>query len=243
MTIKLSIASLVFVLTVTSCAPAYVANTKNTPLFTEAKQFSANISYFSGIDLQAAYSFSEHLAAMANGNIFITKTEIYGEPQRKPHHIFGEVGIGYFPKTEDVRVEIFGGYGRGKGVANKSIPEIDEGDFNGWGTYNRIFIQPSIATNEKDFNLIFTPRVSLVEFTKFAVESRYAPNREYRPGRGYRAFFEPSLTGRFDLNSKLRGYAQIGMNVPFQPTYYWSNILQFAVGIQLHLGPSHKDVN
>ncbi|MEJ0030100.1 MAG: hypothetical protein WDO15_06885 [Bacteroidota bacterium] len=49
----------------TSCAPAYISNTRNTPMFGEANEFAGSVAISSGLDVQTAYSVSDHVAIMA----------------------------------------------------------------------------------------------------------------------------------------------------------------------------------
>ncbi len=65
--------------------------------------------------------------------------------------------------------------------------------------YGRIFIQPSIATNNKKFNIIFTARVSMVGFSKYSTEDPRATPQVYKPTNGYQVILEPSITARVHL--------------------------------------------
>ena len=246
MSIKKIIASFVLAgLAATSCVPTYVANTRNVPMFDEAKEFTANVSYFSGIDAQVAYSFSDHIAAMANGNVIIKKT---GFPlayiPRSPNHLFGEGGIGYFTKRNDLHLEIFGGYGVGQGYGNdpRVLFFVEDPWIAVKGRYNRIFAQPSISFGRDNSTFIVTSRFSAVSFSSFVTDVD-SLNASIRPQpKGYRVFFEPALTWRFDLANHFKGYVQLGLNVPLRSVTYYSNVFQLAAGIQFR-GHSRKDGN
>ena len=99
-----------------SCAPAYISNTRNTPMFAEANEFAGTIALSSGIDAQLAYSVSDHVAVMANVNTVQQKLTPEGKPSFNRNHIFAEGGVGYFTRTKKSRFELFTGYGDRKSV-------------------------------------------------------------------------------------------------------------------------------
>lgn len=55
-------------LAVSSCAPVYVPNARNAPLFRGAGEFQGSVNFSQGIDAQAAVSVTDHLGLMANYN-------------------------------------------------------------------------------------------------------------------------------------------------------------------------------
>ena len=225
---------------VTSCAPAYISNTRNTPMFGEAGEFAGSVALSSGVDVQAAYSVSDHVAIMANVNTVqkTLKTDDTPSTSFKRNHIFGEGAIGYFSRTKAARFELFAGYGIGSGTSYESyyffhtqsnavITKVN---------YNRIFIQPSIATNNRKFNLIFTARVSMVGFSKYSTEDPRATPQEYKPTNGYQVMLEPSITGRVHLAGNLRGFFQLGLNKSLQDVDFNYVPVQASIGIQIHTG-------
>src|ERR1051325_9395510 len=94
-------------LALTSCAPAYISNTRNTPMFGEGNEFAGSVAISSGVDVQTAYSVSNHVALMANFNTVQKKysTDMQGSFNR--NHIFGEGALGYFSRTKTSRFELF----------------------------------------------------------------------------------------------------------------------------------------
>lgn len=234
---------------VSSCAPAYIANTRNVPMFSESNEFSANVSYFSGIDAQVAYSFSDHIAAMANGNMVVRNggfAEAYVPP--RPNHLFGEAGIGYFTRKEELRLEVFGGYGVGTGYSR------EPNELFGFGgseivvkrEYERIFLQPSLGIQFEETELVITSRFSAVNFTSYAATVDTQVGFTTPPTAGYNIFFEPALTWRFHMAKgfqPLLGYIQICVNAPLTNVNYRCNYFQVATGIQLHSRLSRKHVD
>lgn len=237
--------SLVLVsLAVASCSPAYVANTRNVPLFDKAGETTANISYLSGIDVQLAHSFSDHIAVMANGNVLINNIDFpkqYSPPW--PHRQFGEGGIGYFKGGDGLRYEVFGGYGFGQNygtVPRAFFFKVEDRPVVVLAKYQRIFIQPSVGIDFENSSMIFTTRISAVDFRSYRA---YIDSLNYQvppATAGFNLFFEPAVTWRFHLDRSINAYFQIGINTPLNNVNYRSNVFQLAAGLQLR---SRSDKN
>ncbi|MEI9919473.1 MAG: hypothetical protein WDO14_11795 [Bacteroidota bacterium] len=245
MFIKRYISFIIIAIAVAGCSPAYVPNSRNVPLFEKGAELAVNASYgFSGTEVQVAYSITDHIAAMANVSAKWKTLDQPVDDSIKRRHFFGEAGLGYYLAKEDYRFELFGGYGKGKSLSNAGRV-LDEQERLASGRYDRIFIQPSISTNFEKFNLIFTSRVSFVNFTSFTPYPDQSYSFLFKPVKGYHTFFEPSITGRFPMGNILRGYFQGGVNVALRDYYYYYNYsgLHFAVGLQLRLGSFYKDGN
>lgn len=224
----------------TSCSPLYVPNTRNVPLFREQGEFQGSVYITTGIDAQLAYAVSDHVAVMTNGSFF---KENRTEQDYKRSHQFAEVGLGYYQVARNFRTELFVGYGAGKETSFSQYyfftPYFSQKDLVATGTFNRIFIQPSIGTNGRNFNLSFTPRFSFVDFTKFTSTDNNPANKEItvKPNEKYHLFLEPALTGKFHIAGNLQGVFQLGLNVGLPNDSYFDYIpAQFAIGIQLNTG-------
>lgn len=177
---------------VCSCySPRYVysPSTQNIPLlhnkndleFAASYSGSANINssksdYNRGIDLNAAWAISDHLAAMLNESIRWEKnnandTYFYGDTSQLSYkRNFAEIGLGYFTSPQSnkkMQLQIFGGAAFG----TSNIAD----DYNSNGTsYNKyhiskatkIFIQPAIIyTPVKNFSGALSSRFTEVIFT------------------------------------------------------------------------------
>jgi hypothetical protein len=220
-----------------SCAPAYISNSRNVPMFAEGGEFAASVAVSSGVDVQTAYSLTDHIAIMANANAVIKKLTPPGKESFNRDHLFGEAGLGYFTRTKTMRVELYGGYGMGQGNSYESFFFFGKSELVAKGKYSRIFIQPSIATNKKKFNLAFTVRLSMVDFSEFSTTDPAAVTPLYIPTDGMHGFLEPSLTARVHLAGNLRGFFQLGLNQPLNNDVYFNYVpLQAAIGIQIHTG-------
>ncbi len=221
-----------------SCAPAYIANTRNVPMFAEANEFAGTVAVSSGIDAQLAYSLTDHFAVMANFNTVQQKLKPENKPSFNRNHIFGEGGIGYFSRTKKSRFELFAGYGMGSGTSYESYYFFNTNSENvvTKANYSRIFIQPSLGTNKKKFNIMFSARVSMVGFQKFTTDDPAATPKEYKM-TGYKAVIEPALTLRAHLAGNVRGFFQLGVNKPLNSDVVFNYVpVQASLGIQIHTG-------
>jgi hypothetical protein len=220
-----------------SCAPAYISNVRNTPMFGEANEFAGTVALSSGIDAQAAYSVSDHVAVMANFNTVQQKLKPDNKPSFNRNHIFAEGGVGYFTRTKKSRFELYAGYGAGGGTSYESYYffHTQSNETVTKAKYSRIFIQPSIGTNKKKFNMIFTARVSMVGFREFSTDDPAATPSIYKP-TGYNVMIEPSITARAHLAGNIRGFVQLGANAAAGDVDFNYVKVQGAIGIQIHTG-------
>lgn len=214
-----------------SCSPLYVPNTRNVPLFKQSGEFQAAVfATTGGADVQAAYAVSDHVAVMGNySHGSVNKSSPLGDYKKK--NSFGEVGLGYYKVKRHSRFELFAGYGLGKATSYDQYYFYSlNNDVIATGKFNRIFFQPSIGTNNRNFNLAFTPRLSWVKYTEFSAPN----NKTVTPDEKYQLFIEPAVTGKFHLTGNLHGIFQLGLDIasPSEP-YFAFMPLQFAFGLQL----------
>lgn len=217
-----------------SCAPAYIPNVRNTPMFGEGKEFAANLAVASGAELQMAASLTDNVAVMANGATIFKK---YSEPEFRRDHVFGEAAIGLYGRTKGSRYEVFAGYGMGQGNSFESFFFFGQTEVVAKGKYSRIFLQPSIGTNAKKVNIIFTSRFSMVKFSEFSTTADFVTTPVYKPTDSYHLFIEPAITTRFHLVGNIRGFFQLGLNAPVPNDVFYDYVtVQSAIGIQIHTG-------
>jgi len=215
-----------------SCSPLYVPNTRNVPLFKESGEFQAAVfATTAGADVQAAYAITDHVAVMGNYSRGSLKET---SPDYTRKNSFGELGLGYYRVKRHSRLEVFAGYGIGKGTSYNQYYFFGlNNDVIATGKFNRLFLQPSIGTNNKNFNLAFTPRLSWVKYTEFSAPN----NKTVTPDEKYQLFIEPAVTGKFHLVGNLHGIFQLGLDLPTPADPYFDYMpLQFAFGLQLDTG-------
>lgn len=220
----------------TSCAPMYVPNTRNVLMFNGKGELKGGAMLGTGVDMQGGVSLSDHFAFMGNYS-FISETR--NDPldpnqtfKRKGNYIDG--GLGYFKANRNSRFELFIGYGLGEGTTTGQYGFLGLGqqEVIVTGKYNKVFLQPSFGTNNSNFNIFFTPRISYVTYTEF--QSGVIIERPNEKGH---LFFEPAATARFRLAGNLFGNFQIGLNAAMPNDAFFDHVpLQAGIGMQLHLG-------
>ncbi|MBK8289943.1 MAG: hypothetical protein IPK96_02305 [Flammeovirgaceae bacterium] len=230
----------VLLLLATSCSPIYVPTTRNVPLFREQGEFQGSVYITTGFEAQLAYALTDHVAAIGNANFFKYHVDNQNYDRKNS---FAEAGLGFYNVTRKYRTELFVGYGQGQGTNFESYyfftQSFGQKALVATGKMNRIFVQPSIGTNNRKFNLAITARFSFVDYTEFS-SSDNDPNYAVvtvRPDEKPHLFLEPSLTGKVPLAGNLQGIFQLGLNTPLPNDAYFDYVpVQFSVGIQLNTG-------
>lgn len=229
-----------------SCAPVYVPNTLNTPLFSKAGELSSTTQIaFSGLDQQLAYSITDNLGVMLNGNFQNTQRDPERFSENFQKHIFGEAGAGYYTGigVSNFIFEVYGGFGLGNFYAkyfpvsfseSNGIPRISNVDLN------RFFLQPGIGLKNRIFELSLALRLSNVNFMRSHTNDVIIDtNKPY-------FFAEPALTAR--LGSKnIKCISQIGASIFLNKDESINyNPFIFSLGIQLNfdlLAKKMKETN
>ena len=224
--------------TLTACAPAYIPNVRNSPMFTKANEFQAAVQFGNGIDAQSAFAFSDHFGVIANFS-YINQTNTESEDEYLRHKLF-EGGVGYFVNREDSFFEVYAGYGRGSSSTFDSFDFFGSQTIAATGRYERYFLQPAFGKNQGEFNFSFVPRFSMVDFYEFANEVNRTPIYE-KP----KFFFEPALIGRVNfardkMYFTIQGGVSLGMS---QEIYFDRRTFQIAGGLGLRLGAMKQLVN
>jgi len=207
-----------------SCAPAYVPNTVNTPMFSNKGDIQVNLNAgISGFDPQLSYAVTDKLGIMLNGS-FANSTSDSSVNFHK--HQFIEIGTGYYTKIgTSGRFETFGGLGYGKVKA--------EYDNDLWQSHAdvdniRIFIQPSIGVASDVFDGSLSSRFVFINLYKDSNES-------------YGLFAEPALTGKLGYKY-VKAVLQLGLSIPLNADNIDFNYqpLLFSVGLQANIDEFFK---
>ena len=223
----------------TSCAPVYVPNARNSPMFTKAGEFQGSMQLGNGLDLQGAVSVSNHIGLMANYS-FEDRNNYDYDPDNDNgyhHHKFFEGGIGYYENDGNWCYEIFAGYGRGDGASYDEYEWWGAQSERATGKFERYFIQPAFGLNKKIMHVSFVPRISIVDFTEFSNDFVTVPVDE-----NPKVFIEPAVIGRVNLmNNHLFFTFQAGFSVPASSTYYEYRPFQLSTGLGFRFGGNKKD--
>jgi hypothetical protein len=229
---------LIALLGVSACAPVYVPNVRNSPMFTKGGEFQASVQIGNGIEAQSAYAVSDHMGVMAN-YLYIDATDHDNEDDYLQHRFF-EAGVGYFTNKDDSFFEVYGGYGRGKGTTFESYDFFGPQTVAATGRYQRYFLQPAFGINKESFQFSFAPRISMVDFYEFATEL-VATRIQEDP----KVLFEPAIIGRANFaGNKLFATFQAGASLGMsEDVYFDRRTLQFSGGLGVRFGGARKLVS
>jgi hypothetical protein len=218
------------VLMATSCAPTYIPNLRNSPMFTGKGEVQLNAQVGNGYNAQGAWAISENFGVIANYS-YLKRTIDSDNPQDYRKHTIGEAGLGYFKNYESMFFEIFAGYGEGQGYSDDSYFFSTSSTFAS-GNYKRYFIQPAFGLNKKRMFVSFVPRISIVDYTEFAQGSnRFVVNED--PS----VFFEPAVIGRVNFDEHVYFTFQGGFSVPVSgEPFFEYRLTQFGMGLGLRFG-------
>jgi len=220
-----------------SCSPLYLPATRNAPMFTEGgeAQLSGYISA-AGIEGQAAYSLTDNIAVIGS-YAYANQKKTSNKVDYTRKNSYAEFGIGIYNTTRSSRWEIMAGYGFGESTSSDVYyffaPAFGQGtETVATGKLQRFFIQPSIGTNNRGTNFVFTPKISWVDFSEFTSQGVTVKPDE-KPG----LFLEPAVTMKFHLTGNLFGVAQLGLATPVSGgDYFKYQQLQASLGIQIDTG-------
>lgn len=215
-----------------SCAPTYIPNIRNSPMFTDKGEVQLNFQVGNGLNAQGAWALSEHFGVMANYS-YLKRSGDDQDNIDYRKHTFGEGGVGYFKNTEDMFFEFFAGYGEGMGASDDALSFLgSSGTATAAGNYKRYFFQPAFGMNKKTVFVSFVPRFSLVEFTEFSSGGvRYIVNED--PS----LFFEPAVIGRVNFDDNFYFTFQGGFSVPVTDDPFFDyRTFQMSTGIGVRFG-------
>lgn len=228
---------IVLCLALSACAPLYLPATRNAPLFDE--QGEAQISGYlsaAGIEAQAAYSLTDNIAITGSYEYANQKKTSNGvEYERKNN--YAEFGLGIYNTTRSFKWEVLGGYGFGEGTSSDVYyffaPAFGVGtETVATGKMTRIFLQPSIGTNNRGTNLSFTPKFSWVDYSEFT-----SGGVTVQPTDDPVIFLEPAATVKFHLAGNLFMVGQIGLTLPLAgDPYFKYQPMSASIGIQIDTG-------
>ncbi|MBN2663339.1 MAG: hypothetical protein JXR68_06790 [Bacteroidales bacterium] len=208
-----------------SCAPAYVPNVVNTPLFNNKAETQLGIySGISGLDAQAAVAITNNIGVMFNSS-FINSVSDTTDKYHK--HTFFEAGIGYYTVfNKNGHFALFSGYGYGN-VSIKAT-NIFGNLITTNATYQRIFIQPEFGFTSAIFELDFSPRFVFVDM-----------NPDYLQFTTIKkVLVEPTITSKIGYKY-LFFTSQIGFSMPLlninSDVWFKRQAFIFSIGVQIKI--------
>jgi hypothetical protein len=231
---------LFFILWLTRCAPIHVPAAHNVPMFSGKGEFQGSVGAGLGFNAQTAYAVTDHVAVAANYLFAKREDEVRG---RK--HKGGELALGYYTNfNESWCFEVFAGYGISKGSAydsayanNLIFPIVENDKYEATGTFNKIYIQPSVGFRKNDFTWSFSVKLSYVNATEISI-SRY--DMPWWSGEPSQVFLSWVGDGQAPIwKKKIFVHYQLGANVPLgdDPVYDYEPIMG-SIGVLVKLKPT-----
>lgn len=139
----------------------YVPNKQNVTLFKQKNEFEANLALatgeqYAGLEMQAAYSITNHIAIQGNYFSWFAIDNSFG--------FIAEAAPGYFTSLGDKFVfETYAGIGRGHSFY--PLGEIIPSETNVLEVqFDRYFIQPGIGFTTNNFDIAFSTRFCVVDY-------------------------------------------------------------------------------
>lgn len=217
------------ILSLSSCASAYFPSVVNVPIFEDKKELILSGHWGnSGVDLQSAYSPTNHLGLLLNLNFNNPEfADLYNNNNR---HFLMESGLGYHSKLGDLLH--FSCYGGGAfSFYNRYENDIDNSQHIK-GNYLKFFFQPSLGLVRDKFKGQYILRfVSL----RLKDDSKLINS----------IMIEPALSLTFG-NGNYQYILQGGFSMPienYEEIASISNMIFFSIGwkYSFHLGDTNKN--
>jgi len=228
----------VLLLVASSCAPVYIPNVRNSPLFSKAGEFQGSVQFGNGLDLQGAVSVTNHIGVMANYSYGERNKNNYNPDDELDYHYhkFFEGGLGYYENQGNWCYEIFAGYGKGEGSSYDEYAWWGGQSERATGKFQRYFIQPAFGLNKKIMHVSFIPRISIVDFDTFSTDVI-----DYTIDENPIVFIEPAVAGKVNLmDNHFFFIFQAGVSIPATSTYFEYRPFQISTGIGFRLGGNNK---
>lgn len=235
----IALAALIF----SACAPVYVPNSRNSPMFTKAGEFQGSIQFGNGVDAQGAVAVTNHIGLMGNFSYADNKSPDPDDIDDYHYHKFFEGGIGYYDNEGKWCYEIFAGYGKGEGSSYDTYDFFSSSgdEVMATGKFTRFFIQPAFGLNKKVMHVSFVPRISLVDFTEFASDQAVGVHIANDDAK---IFIEPAVIGKVNLmNNRMFFTFQGGFSIPATKVYYEYRPFYVSTGIGFRLGGVRKETS
>jgi len=230
---------LLVTIAISACAPVYVPNMRNSPLFRKAGEFQGSVQFGNGLDAQAAIAVTNHIGVIGNYS-YADHTSYTKDDDDYHRHKLLEAGLGYYENEGNWCYEVFAGYGKGEGSSYDNYEFWGTQSARSTGKFERYFIQPGFGYNKKIFHFSIIPRISVVNFTEFTTDATIT--QPIHLGNDYKVFFEPAFMGRVNLMDNHMFFCfQAGLAVPSSSVYYEYRSFQMSTGIGFRLGGWKKD--
>ncbi|MGY4385031.1 hypothetical protein ACVWYN_002067 [Pedobacter sp. UYP24] len=238
-----SFATILFVITVSSCSSIYMPNVPNTPMLSQQGEISGglHVAYNGNLSLNGAYAASNHFGIIGSGS-YINNT---GKRKDFKQRLI-EVGGGYFNTfgPDDNRIiEVYAGYGGGN--TDRTYYSYDNKDvLSGTDkqevTYKKTFLQVNYSSRLSDSFTLFGKKFPIRYGTAVRI-SQVDMKTFLRNGIGQlregNLFLEPIFFTRMKLNEQVQLQYTSSGNFGLNSRKFISagNSL-FTIGVVVNLG-------
>lgn len=204
----------------------YVQTPLNVPNLKKKGDAQADV-YLSvkGVDLQASYALSNHLAVMVNANN--NPFTLNQDPRYKVNAFALDMGAGYFNTKNKSTYGLYGGFGMGDLANHSSSDGVPYSvAFSKWDNsshYQKLFIQSFITRQVNGhFNISFALRVSGLRYDSYAYKhASYTGHDERRLEESIDTVeisrpatalvIDPAISINVMTNKRVSFYGQIGL--------------------------------
>jgi hypothetical protein len=224
--------TVVLLLITTSCAPVYIPNLRNAPMFQKGGEVQGSFQVGNGLEVQGAWAINNNLGIM--GNYSYLRRDDVDNTKDYRRHTFFEGALGYFKNSnEGSTFEVFAGYGKGEGSSYDEYFFNSSAQVQASGKYERYFIQPTIGFNKKAFHGGFVSRFSFVDFKEFSDGTT-----TYVDEKSGIWFFEPAFVGKINTaDNRVFFTFQTGLSLPLlRDNYFDHRTFTTGIGIGFRLG-------
>ena len=230
-----------------SCNIMYTPNMQNVPLLTEKNEVRATLGPF---DYQAAYAVTNNIGVMLNGQYHTRNTNSYdytneSNSLNNSKSTLIEGGIGFIGKLSENSVfEVYGGYGMGKNSTFDKYTDYTTGSLVREESFtaktNRFFLQPSIGFTNEYFDIAFSSRLMVLNFsnidtlnyTSLMLVDQDLLNIDKEPF----VFIEPAVTMRVGYKW-VKFQAQMMYSFKYNATPLNYMPLTMTIGVHFDLAP------
>lgn len=208
----------------------YVPNTINSPILKNKKDYNVHLGLVTEgpeftMDFQGVYAFSNHGAILAN-----TSFMNGGDARQNLVEVGGGAFTSFFKNEKGKKLGsagIYGGYG-----FSKLRNENNSSNQNIIGSYQRIFVAPTIGFSDQKIDVSFSARISNVYFSDYRAYSNMAIVENTNFGF---ISIEPTFTIAIGHSSS-KFYFQIGNIFPFKGDNYFEKAIDRTRRNKLNIG-------
>ncbi|WP_445666444.1 hypothetical protein [Fodinibius sp. AD559] len=228
--LNISILLLLISVALSSCAPVYVPNARQTNLMEKQGEFhGAAHAGTNGGDIQLAYAMFDHVGIFGSTS-FKTDEETGDTDQDYHKHRYGEFGAIYFHPIGNIgRFEALGGFGLGRAEAVDQYDVFGPNEVRAEGSYHKAFAQTNIGLETSAFETGVALRLAQITFSEFETSSMSLGEAESG------TFFEPAAFARLGWkNVKIESQLGVATLLQDEVAFDYESLF-FSIGLHFQI--------